>query len=345
VEALVKYAKGPGNMETRDVPIPAPGPEQVKIRVEYAGICGSDLHIYHDDIGIPINPPVVTGHEFSGYVVEIGEGVTSCSVGDRVTSETAYSYCGSCRYCRGGFYNLCPDRRTLGYWYDGAFAPYTVVPGDRIHRLPDNVSLRAGALLEPLACVTHAAIDLTTIEQGQWVLVSGPGTIGLLALQVAQALGARVLVTGTETDGERLELASQLGADRTVAVNQEDLSAFVDNVTGGAGVDVILECSGAPAAVDAGLELIRKQGQFTQIGLFSLPITVDFGRICFKELVVTGSLGSKRSSWEAALRLVTEGKVRTEPLISHELPVAQWQRAFDLFESTQGLKLLLCPSE
>lgn len=345
MHALVKYDKGAGNMEIRDLPEPSAGPGAVKIEVHTTGICGSDLHIYHYDIDIPINPPVTTGHEFAGTVVEIGEGVTCCSVGDRVTSETAYSYCGKCRYCRGGFYNLCPSRRTLGYWYNGAFARFTVVPASRVHRLPESVSLRAGAMLEPLACVTHAAIDLTSIQPEDRVLVSGPGAIGLLALQVARSCGARVIVSGTDVDQQRLAIASELGADHVVDVTREDLAALVTEQTDGQGVDVVLECAGSASAVDAGLQLIRKQGQFTQIGLFGGPVQLNFEKICFKELRVTGSLGSKRSSWEEAIRLVAVGEVQTEPLISHELPLSDWKKAFDLFESKGGLKLLLRPEE
>ena len=132
MKALVKYAAGPGNMEIRDVEEPVAGPGQVKIRIVEAGICGSDLHILHSDIAIPVRPPVTTGHEFSGIVESVGEGVTNFKPGDRVVSETAYYYCGKCDYCRDGFYNLCVDRKTLGYWFNGVFTKYTVVPEDRV---------------------------------------------------------------------------------------------------------------------------------------------------------------------------------------------------------------------
>ncbi|MDR3122040.1 MAG: alcohol dehydrogenase catalytic domain-containing protein, partial [Clostridiales bacterium] len=151
MKGLVKYEAGPGNMEVRDIPIPEPGPGQVRIKIAEAGICGSDLHIYHSDIAIPVRPPVVVGHEFSGVVDAIGEGVAACAPGDRVVSETAFSYCGVCEYCRSGWYNLCPERKTLGYWYNGVFASYTVVPEGRVHAIPENVSFTAAAMTEPLA--------------------------------------------------------------------------------------------------------------------------------------------------------------------------------------------------
>jgi L-iditol 2-dehydrogenase len=234
MKGLVKYAKGPGNMEIRDVAEPTAGPGQVKIEIKAAGICGSDLHIFHDDIaGIPINPPVITGHEFTGVIVEVGEGVTQWKVGERITSETAFSFCGDCMHCRTGRYNLCNYRRTLGYWYNGAFTKYTVVPEERIHKLPDHVDFVAGALAEPLACVTHAVLELTSIMTGDVVLITGPGSIGMLALQVAKAQGATVVVSGTNIDRERLAKAKQLGADYTVDVTEQDLAALINDLTGG----------------------------------------------------------------------------------------------------------------
>ncbi len=345
MKALVKYAEGPGNMEIREVPEPSAGRGQVKIAVAKTGICGSDLHILHSDISIPVKPPVVTGHEFAGTLCEIGPEVEGWKIGDRVVSETAMSYCGSCPACRSGFYNLCPERKTLGYWYDGAFAPFTVVPAARLHRLPDGVSLEDAALAEPLACITHAVMELTTIAPEDVVLVSGPGAVGLATLQVAMAHGARVIVAGTSADAARLEAARELGALRVLNVEREPLAEIVRELTDGAGVDVVLECSGSARAVDAGLSALKRRGQFTQIGLFGKAITVSFELICYRELRVTGSLGSRFSSWEKALALMASGAVRTRPLISHLLPMREWSEAFAMFERKEGLKLLLDPHE
>ena len=344
MKGLVKYARGSGNMEIRDVPEPNPGPGQVKIEVHAAGICGSDLHIFHDCIaGFPINPPVVTGHEFSGVVAAVGENVTRWKVNDRVVSEAPFSICGECPQCRMGFYNICSNRRTLGYWYNGVFTRYTVVPQERVHRLPDNIDFLAGALTEPLACVTHATMELTRIEAGDVVLVTGPGAIGLLAMQVAKAEGATVVVGGTAADKERLTLARQLGADRVVDVTSDDITAVIADLTGGRGVDVLLECSGSPKAVDSGLLLTRRAGQYTQIGLFGKPLQVDFEKICYRELKVTGSLGSTWTAWQKALKLMSAGRVNTKILVSDVLPITDWKVAFDKFERKEGLKLVLTP--
>ncbi len=345
MKALVKYAAGPGNMEIRDIPEPTAGAGEIKIEVAQAGICGSDLHIYHSDIAIPVRPPVVTGHEFSGKIAQIGEGVTGFEVGDRVVSETAYHYCGVCHFCREGFYNLCVERKTLGYWYNGVFTNYTIVPAERVHKIPDNVSDTAAAMTEPLACVCHAIYDLCKIVPGDLVLVSGPGAVGLMAAQVAKAHGATVIVSGTNVDGPRLELAKKLGVDYTVNIQQQSLAELVNKLSDNYGVDVVLECSGSAPGIDAALNLIKKRGYFTQIGLPGKKIEFDIEKVCYKELHFSGSLGSRNHSWRKALQLLGEGKVELEPLADTILPLTEWQTAFDRFEKKKGTKFVLVPSK
>lgn len=345
MKALVKYQSGPGNLEIRDIPEPTPGPGQVKIKIKEAGICGSDLHIYHSDIAIPVNPPVVIGHEFSGVISAVGEGVARFKTGDRVVSETAFHTCGVCDYCREGFYNLCVERRTLGYWFNGVFTNYTVVPEGRVHLIPENVSFTAAAMTEPLACVAHAIFDLTRILPTDLVLISGPGAIGLMALQIAKSFGARTLVSGTNVDADRLEMAKKLGADYTVNVQQESLTDKIHALSDNYGADVVLECSGNPFAIDAALDAVKKRGWFTQIGLPGKKIEFNIERVCYKELHFSGSLGSRNASWRAALDLLSRGKVQLEPLATIKLPITEWEKAFEMFEKKQGYKLFLLPVE
>jgi len=343
MQALVKYSKGPGNMEIREVSEPNPGPREVKIEVKAAGICGSDIHIYHDTIAIPLNPPVITGHEFSGVVNAIGKGVTSCKVGDRVTSETAISYCGRCFYCKTGRYNLCDERKTLGYWYNGAFAKFTIAPQDKIHLLPKKISFIEGALLEPLACVTHAIMDQNIISPTDIVLITGPGAIGLMSLQVAKAYGAKVLISGTNYDMDRLEFAKKLGADRIINIQKEDIYQVIQEETYGSGVDVVFECSGSPSAIKSNMDLIKKRGRYNQIGLTEKMTSLDFSQICYKELKVTGSLGSIWTSWENAISLVKNDKVDLKCLVSHQFPLLSWKEGFNIFENKKGIKIVLKP--
>ena len=345
MKAIVKYAKEPGNMEIREVEEPKPAAGQIKIKVTAAGICGSDLHIYDSDIAIPVRPPVTVGHEFSGVIAELGEGVEGFEVGERVVSETAFSYCGVCEACREGYYNLCPDRKTLGYWYNGIFTNYTVVPAGRVHRIPDTVDDISAALTEPLACVCHAVFDLTKISPTDLVLISGPGPIGLMTMQVVRAHGARVLVSGTDADTERLALARKLGAEYTINVQQESLADRVNELTNGKGVDVVMECSGSKAGINAGLHVIKRRGYFTQIGMGAPEIPFYIEALNYKEPHVTGSLGSRKANWEQALDLLARGKVKVDEIANVRLPMEQWEKAFGMFRRKEGGKFILTPFE
>jgi len=342
VKAVVKVAPGEGNVAVRDVAEPSTPPGHVKLEVKNAGICGTDLHIYHDEYRT--RPPVVMGHEVSGEVVELGSGVSSVRAGDRVTTETYFSTCGKCRFCRSGRPNLCSDRLSIGSAVDGGFTRYLVVPESNVHRLPENVDLVAGALTEPLACVVHSVLELarpTTPED--LAVVAGPGAIGLLTLQVLKAAGCRVVVLGTDTDGRRLSLAEKLGAAHVLNVQQEDASELVGNLSSGDGADAVYECSGAGPAAQQLLALVRRQGSYVQVGLFGRPVSWDLDQVCYKELTVSGSNASVPSAWNRAIKLLAEEKVRTGPLVTDIFPITEWRRAFEVFEGRDGVKTVLRP--
>jgi L-iditol 2-dehydrogenase len=343
LKAIVKYALGKGNLEVRDVEEPTPGSHQVKVEVKAAGVCGSDLHIYHDEIAIPIEPPVIIGHEFAGVVVELGECVEALCIGDRVTCETTAWSCGRCLQCRLGHYNMCANRKVVGYAFDGCFARYCVVNESQVHLLPDTVDFTAGALTEPLACCVHAVLELTSLSAGDVVVITGPGPIGLLCLQLVKAAGGYAVMCGTSQDAKRLNLAQQFDADVIVNVETENVLEVVHRLTDSQGADVFLECAGAPQAARLGLEVTRRGGQYTQIGLFSNPFEMRFDLIAYKELRVTGSLGQRWTSWQRALALMSQGQVDTKSLVSHILPITEWREAFRLFEEKQCLKIVLEP--
>jgi L-iditol 2-dehydrogenase len=343
MKALVKYSKGEGNIEIREMPEPYPGPGEVKIEVKAAGICGTDIHIYHEEF--KSNPPVILGHEFCGAIAEVGENVTDFKAGDRVTSETAARVCGKCLYCKTGNYNLCPERLGLGCGLNGAFTKYCVVRQELVHFLPDNVDFISGALCEPLSCTIHGVIDQTHISAGDIVAITGPGAIGLLSLQLSKLAGAFVIILGLSADKHRLSLAKKLGADVIVNVEEEDPEKIIKKLSKGYGADVILECSGAPAAAELGLKLVRKRGQYTQMGLFGRPIHIDFEQIAYKELQVSGFVSQNWTTWERALNLLGEGKIQTRPLVTDILPITDWKKGFEKFEKKKGIKIILLPVE
>ncbi len=340
---LCKTKAGKGNIELREIKDPVPAENEVLIHVKAAGICGSDIHIYNWDTQVAMKPPVVMGHEFSGVITAVGKGVADWRPGDRVTAEPSYSVCGSCIYCKEGRYNLCRDRKVMGFWADGAFAEYTRVPAQRVHRLPENIEFQEGALTEPFACAVHGVCELVRVRLGETVVVTGPGTIGLFAAQVAIAAGARVIMIGTDGDGERLLLSRELGAD--ISVNSGDSSPedVVMEITKGTGADVAVECAGAGKAVASNLKLLRKGGRYLQLGLFGKPIEVDFETIAYKELEVYGSFAQKWSAWKLALKMMAEGSVKIEPFISHNLPLSRWEEGFSLMNNREGMKIVLTP--
>lgn len=340
MQGIAKLASGEGNVGLLDIPEPEATPGHVIIEVAAAGLCGTDIHIYHDEY--PTTPPVILGHEVAGVVAEVGEGVTSCKSGDRVTSETYFYVCGYCTYCRDGYPNLCLKRLSIGSGVHGAFSRYVLVPEQNVHRLPESVDLQAGALTEPLACCVHA-LDMTRVEPSDIAVVSGPGAIGLLMMQVAKAAGARVLLLGTNADEARLEVGKTLGADMTINVQTQDAWATISELTDGRGADIVFETSGAAPSAHNCLKWVRRRGCYAQVGLFGKPIEWDQDQICFKEVQMSGSFATVPSAWRKALALMESGQVQTRPLISHRWPITEWKAAFDTFESRAGLKNVFLP--
>lgn len=345
MKGLVKFARGKGNVDLREVPEPSPGPGQVKIEVKAAGICGSDIHILHDQIVQPIHPPFIMGHEFCGVVTEAGPGVPAWKKGDRVTAEPAFSVCERCEYCRTGQYHMCWERKGFGFWHDGAFAKYIIVPEKRVHRLPAGVDFIAGALCEPLAVAVHSVIELTELKPADWVLVTGVGAIGLLAAQVARIKGGRVVFAGVGADQKRFQIAEALGFEDRLDVQNRSLRDFANEKTGGKGFDVVLECSGSPEAVKEALGVIKKKGFFTQIGLFGKPFELNFETFVFKEITLQGSISHHWPAWDMAIRLLDSRAVQTRPLVTDIFPLERWPEAFRRFENKEGAKILLVPGE
>lgn len=341
MKALVKTELGFGNLEIQDKPEPQAGPDQVKIAVKYAGICGSDIHTYEGHYKVAV--PVTLGHEFSGEVVEVGEGVTEFKPGDRVTSETTFYICGECEYCQSGDYNLCNHRKGLGSQQDGGFAKYLVARKDSVHHLPENVDYQSAAMTEPLAC-THHAVEKTEINKGDIVVVIGPGPIGLFTAQVAKSRGATVLITGLTNDKVRLDKAKELGIDYAVNTQEQDIKQLVNSLTDGYGAHVVFECSGAVPAAKQGLDLLRKKGQYGQVGLFAQPeVQFDLEKIIQKEIRVVGSRSQKPADWEPSLELMNNGSVNAKAMVTHEYDITQWDEAYQAIKSGEAIKVLLTP--
>jgi L-iditol 2-dehydrogenase len=341
MKAVVKTAPGEGHVALMDWPEPSPGPGEVKLRIGGAGICGTDVHILNGRWRC--DPPVVLGHEWCGTVVELGGGVRGFAEGDRVVASNPARTCGQCFHCLAGNPFMCPERVSAGYMIDGAFAEYLCIDARRCHKLPDHVSFRAAALGEPLAVAVHAAIERVPIHNGDLVLVSGPGCIGLLTMQVAKIEGARVILAGLSKDAARLECGRALGADVVVDVERDDLVDHVMEISGGRGADAVFECAGSPASLASCWRAIRKEGTLAPLGVYGGPITTDFGNIMMKELRVIGSYGYVWTSWQRTVRLLGEGKIDAEALISHELPLERFAEGFRATQDGSAIKVVLNP--
>jgi L-iditol 2-dehydrogenase len=342
MKALVKFAPGEGNLDILDVAEPVCGPLQVKVEIAFCGVCGTDLHVMHDTFRN--YPPVILGHEFAGTVAETGREVRGVAIGDRVTvlGATAVT-CGVCRYCREGRFIFCPDRRGMGHGVNGAFTRYVVVRPDQLYRIPEHFTLEEAAISEPFAAAVQAVTEVTQVRIGETALVSGPGPIGLLCLKLLVAEGVKTIVAGAAGDELRLAAAREFGASLTVDTTERDLADAIREATGGAGVDVALECAGHPASVRGCLEALRPMGRYTQVAICGREIQFPIDRIFYKQLTVTGSICYTARTWERMMRIYEQGRIRLHDLISVKLPIDDWRTAFDLCADRKALKVLMYP--
>jgi L-iditol 2-dehydrogenase len=342
MKAVVKTRSGEGHVMLKDWPEPSAAADEIKLKIGAAGICGTDLHIIKGSW--PCQVPVVIGHEFCGTVVEVGSQVSLFKPGDRVVGSNPARTCGACSHCRAGNPFMCSSRVSAGYMIDGAFAEYFCIAAERCHALPPQVTFRQAALGEPLAVAVRAVFERTVVRPGDVVLVSGVGCVGLLTLQLARLAGAKVIAAGVDKDELRLNWARDLGADWVVNTSREDLAEVVSGCTEGEGADLVYECAGVSASVDHCLDAVKKEGTLVALGILSGPIQTFFSKITLKELRVVGSYGYVWSSWERAIYLLSENKVRTEELISHEFPLHRFEDAFLAAQDGSAVKVIFDPS-
>lgn len=341
MKALVKTKEGPGNVCLMEVAEPKAGPGEVKIRVAAVGICGTDVKIYHGETWS--NPPVILGHEFSGVVYEIGQGVTKVKVGDRVVSETAQKICGNCYYCNTSNQLMCPERLSIGYGTDGAMAPFCVVRESIIHKLPESVSLDDGAVCEPAAVAVHAVYDSVKLYPTDLVVIMGPGPIGLLVAQVAKSFGCKTVLTGTDKDLDRLELGVKLGIHHVFDSTKIDLVEEVNKLTAGMGADVVYDCTGAAPAIRSGMSALKKMGKLVQVGLTKQNMEIEYALLTQREISIIGTFGHNWKAWDTAIQLIREGKLNVSAIVTHHFKLEEWQEAFAIAEKQEGIKLLLHP--
>lgn len=342
MRAVVKAKPGEG-AEVREVATPSAAPGELLLKVLRAGVCGTDLHIYKWDRWSQgrVRPPVTLGHEFVGDVVELGSGVTTFSLGDRVSCES-HIVCQSCLACRTGNAHVCENTRILGVDVNGGFAEYVAVPAANAWRAPGNVPIEVAGVMEPLGNAVHTAFagPLAACT----IAVTGCGPIGLFAIGVARAAGA-ARVFASDVSGYRLDLAREMKADAVIDVARENFVERIETLTGGRGLDGVLEMSGNPQAMRDGLSALRNGGRLSLLGLPKEPFELDWNRlVIFKGVTIHGIIGRRLyETWYQMDNLLASGRLDIRPAITHTMPMERFDEAIDLLASGRAGKVVLAP--
>ncbi|TYR81069.1 L-threonine 3-dehydrogenase [Priestia megaterium] len=342
MKAVFKHNRAYGAV-LAEVDIPTINDNEVLVRVKATSICGTDVHIYKWDewAASRINPPYVFGHEFSGEVVKVGSRVTNVQIGDSVSAET-HIVCGQCIQCLTGQHHICQKTAIIGVDRPGCFAEYVAVPAQNIWKNPVGLSHDVASIQEPLGNAVHTV--LTENVTGKSIIIIGCGPIGLMAVGVAKAAGA-AMVVAMDVNEYRLQLAMKMGA--TVAVNplKEDPIQKALHLTSGNGMDVVCEMSGNAIAVNQGFKMVTNGGRIAILSLPTAPISIDITNdIVFKGVTVQGITGRKMfSTWQQVSSLLTGNQLNVQELITHRLPLEQFQKGFELMIAGKCGKVVLVP--
>jgi len=352
----MKAAKWYGKKDIRveEIANPAaPKPGEVQVKVAWCGICGSDLHEYlAGPIFIPVEPhpltgakaPLVLGHEFSGEVVAVGEGVETVKVGDIVAPD-ACQHCGVCVNCREGNYNVCEKLAFTGLMADGAFAEYVNVPAELCYVLPKGFDLEAASLIEPLA-TGFKAVRLAGSLLGQTAVVLGAGTIGLGTIMCAKAAGASTVVS-IETAAARKKLAKECGADIVLDPKECDVVAEIKKLTNGSGAEVSFECIGHKDTAPLAVEVIRNHGKAVIVGIFEEPSSFNFFSLSGTDKVVIGTLAYTIDDFQGVANLLASGQLKASPLITGRIQLQDIvEKGFDELVNNKAtnIKIIVSPT-
>lgn len=338
MKALSKLKAEPGIWMT-DVPKPELGHNDVMIKIRKTAICGTDVHIYNWDEWsqktIPV--PMVVGHEYVGEIVAIGQEVKGFKIGDRVSGE-GHITCGHCRNCRGGRTHLCRNTIGVGVNRAGCFAEYLVLPAFNAFKIPDNIPDEIAAIFDPFGNAVHTALSFDLV--GEDVLVSGAGPIGIMAAAVCRHVGARHVVI-TDVNDYRLDLAKKMGVSRAVNVSRENLKDVMNELGMKEGFDVALEVSGAPPAFQTMLDTMNHGGRIALLGIPPASMVTDWSQVIFKGLFIKGIYGREMfETWYKMATLVQSG-LDLSPIITHQFPIDEFQKGFDIMCSGQSGKVIL----
>ncbi len=344
MSGIVNFAPEPGSVEIRTLQEPQIGDEDVLLAVQAVGICGSDLHQYHGTHSWKVNYPVVLGHEFAGVIARTGDRVKGFREGDRVVSETAAVIDPTSPFTRAGIYNLDPHRLGFGYGVDGAMTQFVRVPERCLHHLPDNLPFEKAALTEPCCVAYNATCMHAHIRPGDSVAVLGPGPIGLLCALMARLCGARPLaVYGLPSDAHRLTVANQVGATDTFAGSGEEAAASARQIGDGYGFDVVIDATGASAALKIALDLVRPGGQISKVGWGPQPCNFTLDPLVAKAVSLQGSFSHNWPIWERVIGMLASGQIDLGPILNSVSPLSDWRSCFEAMQQGEIVKAVLKP--
>ncbi len=342
--AVVQYGLQKGSVELRDVPVPAPGENEVLLRVGGVGVCGSDVHQYHASQSWSVRVPVILGHEFCGQIAAAGRDVRGFSEGDWVASETAAEIDPDSPLTRSGRYNLDPRRRGFGYDLDGAMAQYVRVPARCLHRIPKGVPKEVAAMTEPCCVAYQAVVVNSNVRPGDLVAVIGPGPIGLLCAQMARLHGAgKVVLAGVTRDKGRLEVGLKAGATHAVDVQTGDAAKLIADLGDGLGADLVVDAAGVSASLQSALDWVRPGGHITKVGWGPQPFNHSLDPLVRKAATLQGSFSHTWVVWERVLALLASGQLDVRPLLTRVATLADWKACFDGMHEGSIIKAVLTP--
>jgi len=329
--------RGGKSFELKEIEKPQAESEGVVIKISHCGICGTDLHIFHGKMDQRVDIPQVIGHEASGVIEEIGAGVTDLSIGDKVVVRPL-DWCGECPTCQAGNSHICTNLKFMGIDSEGAFQKYWKVKARTVHKCPPQMSLKLGALIEPLAVACHD-VRRGAVKQGDYVAIIGGGPIGLLIAMVVKELGAKVIIS--EISEYRLQLAKEMGFE-TFDPTKGDLVEHVMSVTDNTGADVVFEVTATAAGAKLVTELTKPRGKIVLVGIYSEPQPLDLFKFFWRELELLGARVYEKADFDQAVELVSANSLPLEKLISNTYGLSEIQTAFESFEGNlEAMKVLI----
>jgi 6-hydroxycyclohex-1-ene-1-carbonyl-CoA dehydrogenase len=338
--ALFRAAHQP--LEIANVPTPKPAAGEALVKVAACGVCHTDLH--YIDHGTPTfkTPPLILGHEISGTVAELGAGVAGWAAGDRVLLPAVLT-CGTCEACRSGRENICERNQMLGNNIDGGFAEFVVAPAKDMYRLPADLPLAESSIIaDAITTPFHAVVRRGRVTPGDWVLVVGCGGVGLNVVQMAAAMGGRVIAV--DLSDQKLEWAKRLGASAVVNPSTTPrVDKEVRKISGGGGVDVAFEAVGKPAAQEQAFSCVRTGGRLVLVGYSPDTFALNAGRVMYREMEILGSLGCRPVDYPRVIELARQGRIKVAELVTHRFPLDQINDALDTLRSGAAIRAIVTP--